>query len=221
MKQLLFLAVCLFVTSLSAQQVGELPAKSVDTSATQKVDVSKPVTSGEDTSKSEVTSSPDAAVVSQVDESAITKVTANANDALAFITNEILFKALFFDVAFGAVTTEDLDEKGQVQMVAPEPSSEGVNVQEMQVKMKVVEVPFIVALLFFGAIFFTLRYSFINLRLFKHGIQVVRGKFDKEGDSGDINHFKALTSALSATVGLGNIAAVALAINQGGPGALF
>ena len=78
-----------------------------------------------------------------------------------------------------------------------------------------------VVVLLLGAIFFTVRYSFITFKLFGHGIQVVRGKFDKEGEHGEVNHFKALTSALSATVGLGNIAGVAIAVHQGGPGAVF
>lgn len=86
---------------------------------------------------------------------------------------------------------------------------------------KVRGVPIVVAMLFFGAIFFTVRFSFINFRAFKHAIDVVRGRFDDEKDEGEISHFRALTSALSATVGLGNISGVALAIGAGGPGAAF
>ena len=82
-------------------------------------------------------------------------------------------------------------------------------------------VPLVVVTLMVGAIFFTFRYDLITFKLFTHGIQVVRGKFDKEGEAGEVNHFKALTSALSATVGLGNIAGVAIAVHQGGPGAVF
>ncbi|MDX1563815.1 MAG: alanine/glycine:cation symporter family protein, partial [Phycisphaeraceae bacterium] len=70
-------------------------------------------------------------------------------------------------------------------------------------------------------LFFTFRFGFLNLRLFKHSIAVIRGKFDKPEDTGEISHFQALTSALSATVGLGNIAGVAVAISTGGPGALM
>jgi AGCS family alanine or glycine:cation symporter len=84
-----------------------------------------------------------------------------------------------------------------------------------------VGVAFIVAILALGGIFFTLRYGFINVRLFVHALQVIRGKFDKPEDAGEISHFQALTSALSATVGLGNIAGVAVAIALGGPGAVF
>jgi alanine or glycine:cation symporter, AGCS family len=83
------------------------------------------------------------------------------------------------------------------------------------------ELPLIVVVLFLGGIFFTFRYGFINLRLFRHSIDVIRGRYDKPGDTGEVSHFQALTSALSATVGLGNIAGVAVAIAMGGPGAVF
>ncbi|MCB9030462.1 MAG: sodium:alanine symporter family protein [Deltaproteobacteria bacterium] len=70
-------------------------------------------------------------------------------------------------------------------------------------------------------LFFTLYLGAVQFRAFWHGIQVVMGKFDKHSDPGEITHFKALCSALSATVGLGNIAGVAVAISLGGPGATF
>lgn len=82
-------------------------------------------------------------------------------------------------------------------------------------------VPLIVAFLLLGGIFFTFRFGFINIRLFAHSIQVIRGKYDDPHDHGEVTHFQALTAALSATVGLGNIAGVALAITGGGPGAVF
>jgi len=81
--------------------------------------------------------------------------------------------------------------------------------------------PFIVLWLVFGAVFFTLRMGFINLRGFRHAIDITRGKFDDPDDVGEVTHFQALSSALSATVGLGNIAGVALAVGAGGPGAIF
>lgn len=83
------------------------------------------------------------------------------------------------------------------------------------------ELPLIVLVLVLGGIFFTFRFGFINIRLFRHSIDVIRGKYDKKDDTGEITHFQALTSALSATVGLGNIAGVAIAISVGGPGAVF
>ncbi len=83
------------------------------------------------------------------------------------------------------------------------------------------EIPLLVLWLVIGSIFFTVRMGFINLRGFGHAIQIVRGKFDKPGDVGEVTHFQALTAALSATVGLGNIAGVAIAVGTGGPGATF
>ncbi len=82
-------------------------------------------------------------------------------------------------------------------------------------------IPFIVVWLIAGAAFFTFRMGFINLRGFKHSIQLVRGKYDDFDAPGRITHFQALTTAVSATVGLGNIAGVAIAISLGGAGATF
>lgn len=84
-----------------------------------------------------------------------------------------------------------------------------------------VEFPVVLLVLIFGGIFFTLRYGFMNVRMFRHSIDVIRGKYDRPEDEGEVSHFQALTSALSATVGLGNIAGVAAAIAMGGPGAIF
>lgn len=84
-------------------------------------------------------------------------------------------------------------------------------------------IPFIVVWLVLGAIFFTIRMRFINFKGFRHALQLVRGKFSDPStkDVGEVSHFQALTTALSATVGLGNIAGVAVAITLGGPGATF
>ncbi|MEE8583981.1 MAG: sodium:alanine symporter family protein [Acidobacteriota bacterium] len=70
-------------------------------------------------------------------------------------------------------------------------------------------------------VFLTLRLGFVQLRRFRHGLEVASGKYDDPDDPGDVTHFQALTTALSATVGVGNIAGVAIAIHWGGPGALF
>lgn len=70
-------------------------------------------------------------------------------------------------------------------------------------------------------IFFTIYLKFPQFRYLKHSLRIVSGKFDKEDDQGDTSHFQALTTALSGTVGTGNIAGVALAIHLGGPAALF
>lgn len=84
-----------------------------------------------------------------------------------------------------------------------------------------VRIPFIIIWLIAGALFFTLYLRFINLRGFKHAIELVFGKYDKDSHSGEISHFQALATATASTVGLGNIAGVAVAITLGGPGATF
>ena len=108
------------------------------------------------------------------------------------------------------------------------------------------QIPIILIVLVLGALFFTIRFGFVNIRLFPTSIRVVRGHFDEledqqsideksvfvtEGDivdtikdesvDGEVNHFQALATAVSGTVGLGNIAMVAVAISLGGPGATF
>lgn len=86
---------------------------------------------------------------------------------------------------------------------------------------KTTKIPIVVVWLVLGAIFFTIRMKFINIRGFKHAISLVKGDYDDPNDKGEVSHFQALTTALSATVGLGNIAGVAIAIAVGGPGATF
>lgn len=81
--------------------------------------------------------------------------------------------------------------------------------------------PFMVIILLGFGIFITARLGLVQLRRFGHGIRVVMGHYDDPNETGDVNHFQALTTALSATVGIGNIAGVAIAIHNGGPGALF
>ena len=90
-------------------------------------------------------------------------------------------------------------------------------------------IPFVLIWLVVGAIFFTFKMNFINIRGFKYAIDIVKGKFDDhlKGDqteqdaAGQVSHFQALATALSGTVGLGNIAGVAVAVAAGGPGATF
>ncbi|KPK16729.1 MAG: alanine glycine permease [Myxococcales bacterium SG8_38] len=83
------------------------------------------------------------------------------------------------------------------------------------------QLPFIVVWLIAGATFFTLRFGLINVRAFRHAWVVTTGHYDDPDDPGEVTHFQALSSALSATVGLGNIAGVAVAVGVGGPGAIF
>lgn len=81
------------------------------------------------------------------------------------------------------------------------------------------KMPVVVLWLLAGSLYFTLRMGFVNVRMFGHAIQLVRGKYDDPEAAGEVSHFQALATALSATVGLGNIAGVAIAIATGGPGA--
>ncbi|MBK6263771.1 alanine:cation symporter family protein [Marivirga sp. S37H4] len=76
-------------------------------------------------------------------------------------------------------------------------------------------------LLMGGGLFFLLYSRFLPFRYFRHAIQILRGKYDGEKGEGDINHYQALSTALAATVGMGNISGVAVAITMGGPGAIF
>ncbi len=84
-----------------------------------------------------------------------------------------------------------------------------------------VEVRLIVVWLIAAALFFTIYLGFLNVRGFSHAIDLVRGRYSDPNDAGEVSHFQALATAVSGTVGLGNIAGVAVAIAVGGPGATF
>ncbi|WP_179131648.1 alanine/glycine:cation symporter family protein [Candidatus Entotheonella palauensis] len=114
--------------------------------------------------------------------------------------NEMLYAVLFFDVTGGRLQPGD-----GTDLAHQEP----------------VTIPFVIAVLAISAVFLTVWYGWINIRGFGHALAVVSGRYDNPDDAGDISHFRALTSALSGTVGLGNIAGVAVAIQAGGPGAVF
>jgi len=124
--------------------------------------------------------------------------------------NSVIENALFFDLAFGQIEHEKVNRDGTPMLD-----------ETGQQKTEIIKLPFLVVVLLCGSIFFTIWFRGINIRGFKHSIDVIRGKFDRPEDEGEISHFRALTSALSATVGLGNIAGVAVAIQIGGPGAVF
>tara|TARA_X000000368_G_C23013322_1_gene704559 strand:- start:232 stop:1743 length:1512 start_codon:yes stop_codon:yes gene_type:complete len=89
-----------------------------------------------------------------------------------------------------------------------------------------IEMPFVIILLLSAGLIFTLIFKFVNINLFPTSINIVRGKYDSHdkndsSEDGEVSHFQALTAALSGTVGLGNIAGVAVALSLGGPGATF
>jgi len=81
--------------------------------------------------------------------------------------------------------------------------------------------PFVLVWLIVGATFFTFYFRFINFRAFRHGFQLIRGDYSDPTAAGEVTHFQALATAVSGTVGLGNIAGVAVAVSLGGPGATF
>ncbi|MCP4935738.1 MAG: alanine:cation symporter family protein [bacterium] len=83
------------------------------------------------------------------------------------------------------------------------------------------QLPLVVLWLVIGAVFFTIYMGFVNIRGFKHAIELVRGDYANPDDKGEVSHFQALATAVSGTVGIGNIGGVAVAVTVGGPGATF
>jgi len=83
------------------------------------------------------------------------------------------------------------------------------------------ELPLVVVWLAFAALYFTLYFRFVNIRGFRHAIRLVKGDYSSPDDPGEVTHFQALATAVSGTVGIGNIGGVAVAISIGGPGATF
>ncbi|TDJ68855.1 MAG: alanine:cation symporter family protein [Planctomycetota bacterium] len=126
---------------------------------------------------------------------------ASGVDAWFAKVNKHMGKVIFYPVPLPGTTMPDLENGGT----------------------KRGEMPIAVLLLVLGAIFFTIRMGVPQLRSFGHAIAVVRGKYDdpEQESEGEVTSFQALTAALSATVGLGNIGGVAIAIGMGGPGATF
>ncbi|MFT7824016.1 MAG: alanine/glycine:cation symporter family protein [Sulfurimonas sp.] len=88
-------------------------------------------------------------------------------------------------------------------------------------KVEGTNIPFLVAWLIAGGVYLTVKMGFINLKMLKHSFHIIKGDYETKEDKGLIAPYKSLTTALSATVGLGNIAGVAIAIAIGGPGATF
>ncbi|HOH99068.1 MAG TPA: alanine/glycine:cation symporter family protein [Bacteroidales bacterium] len=131
------------------------------------------------------------------------------NDFFVPVVNQ-MGKVLFWD-PFSAVGIYDpviRDEEGEV-------------VTDRNGQPRRAPISLVVVWLILGAFFFTFFFKFINIRGFKHAIDIVRGVYDDPKSTGEVSHFQALATALSATVGLGNIAGVAIAVSVGGPGATF
>lgn len=130
-----------------------------------------------------------------------------------------LFSALLLTLS-GSVLAESVDDKVN-QVVGP--YLDGfTSLIFMQIPFfGGVTVPWVVLWLVIAATFFTFYFKFVNLRSFRHGFALIRGKYDHPDAVGEVTHFQALTTALSGTVGLGNIAGVAAAVGIGGAGATF
>ena len=160
-------------------------------------DESTPLVEAESTTEPETAPAPPVEAENQ--SSGLFKRLEASIDHVAGYVAQGLGIALFFDILFGMG-----------------PSYESVSGDVSQVKL-----PFVVAWLIAGAVFFTIRSRLICFRGFKHAIRVTAGHYDNPDDAGEVSHFQALTAALSATVGLGNIAGVAIAVGLGGPGATF
>jgi len=144
---------------------------------------------------------------------------------MKFITNKS--KVLFFLLSVLSIPSAFAQEQGLDQRIdqAFKPFSDKVS--EI-VFFEILGIPFVLILLVASALFFTIYFGFVNIRRFPTAINVVRGKYDEldksdsgESKEGEVTHFQALATAVSGTVGNGNIAGVALAIALGGPGATF
>ena len=144
---------------------------------------------------------------------------------MKFIANKSKF--LFFLLSVLSVPSTFAQEKGLDHRIdqAFKPFSDKVS--EI-VFFEILGIPFVLILLVASALFFTIYFGFVNIRRFPTAINVVRGKYDEldksdsgESKEGEVTHFQALATAVSGTVGNGNIAGVALAIALGGPGATF
>jgi alanine or glycine:cation symporter, AGCS family len=144
---------------------------------------------------------------------------------MKFIANKS--KVLFFLLSVLSIPSTFAQEQGLDKRIdqAFKPFSDKVS--EI-VFFEILGVPFVLILLVASALFFTIYFGFVNIRRFPTAINVVRGKYDEldksdigESKEGEVTHFQALATAVSGTVGNGNIAGVALAIALGGPGATF
>ncbi len=130
-----------------------------------------------------------------------------------------IFFLLLISVGFGAYAGESAGEMALVTMA--QGALEAIVGSLAKVLFyEILGFPFLILWLVIGGVFFTFRLRFVNVKMFRHAISVVRGKYSSGDEPGEVTHFQALTAAVSATVGLGNIAGVAIAVSLGGPGAV-
>lgn len=151
---------------------------------------------------------PEAAVAAAEEGGGIDAVFATLNSKIGFY---VFYPIPLFGLQTGAPRSWDATANGGAgDWVAP---AEGATIPAT--------LPLAVLILMLGAIFFTIRLGFPQFRVLGHALGIVRGKYDNPDTPGEVTSFQALTAALSATVGLGNIGGVAIAIGTGGPGATF
>ena len=131
-----------------------------------------------------------------------------------------MFGASFF--AASAAASEQAAGLDERINAAVQPLTEFVsNIIFFKISLLGAQLPLVVLWLVIGAVFFTVYFGFINFRGFKHALHLVRGDFAHPEHKGEVSHFQALSTAVSGTVGIGNIGGVAVAISMGGPGATF
>jgi AGCS family alanine or glycine:cation symporter len=163
----------------------------------------------------------DGTQVKEGDEIAIVSINNNDADVVKATANgEINFNVKEDEVIFSPDNTKHLIEQG-AQFFASIKFDEKKPLLHPNGDVRKNSIPFIVVWLILGAAFFTVRMGFINVRGFKHAIDLARGKHSDPNAPGKVTHFQALATAVSATVGLGNIAGVAVAVSIGGAGATF
>jgi len=163
----------------------------------------------------------DGAQVKEGDEIAIVSINNNDADVVKATANgEINFNVKEGEVIFSPDNTKHLIEQG-AQFFASIKFDEKKPLLHPNGDVRKNSIPFIVVWLILGAAFFTVRMGFINVRGFKHAIDLARGKYSDPNAPGKVTHLQALATAVSATVGLGNIAGVAVAVSIGGAGATF
>lgn len=135
--------------------------------------------------------------------------------ALSFLSLALLL----IGTSAPALAQQSLDERINE---AVQPAADWVtSIIFFSISLGSVQIPFVLVWLITAATIFTLYFKFINVRAFRHGFHLVRGDYNDPNAAGEVTHFQALATALSGTVGLGNIAGVAVAVSLGGPGATF
>jgi len=164
---------------------------------------------------------PEGQKVKKGDEIAIVSSDTNADQTVLAAANGTLrYLVKEGGVIYNSENKEHVIEQG-AQYLADIEYDEPVSLKHPNGDPITKGIPFIVIWLVLGALFFTIRMGFINIRGFRHSLALAKGKYDDPNAPGQVTHFQALATAVSGTVGLGNIAGVAVAVSLGGAGATF